>query len=55
MLKLMDKLANSYNLWVQRISIVSTMATLKAKDTSYTLRYAKEKMNKEEREYWMKK
>lgn len=39
-LLLMDKLANSDNLWEQRISIVSTMATLKAKDTSYTLRYA---------------
>lgn len=40
-LHLMDKLANSNNLWEQRISIVSTMATLKAKDTFYTLRYAR--------------
>ena len=40
-LKLMDKLANSDNLWEQRISIVSTMATLKANDASYTLRYAR--------------
>lgn len=39
-LMLMDKLANSDNLWEQRISIVSTMATLKAGDASYTLRYA---------------
>ncbi len=44
-LKLMDKLANSDNLWEQRISIVSTMATLKARDTSYTLRYAKHHLN----------
>ena len=44
-LKLMDKLANSDNLWEQRISIVSTMATLKAKDTSYTLRYAQHHLN----------
>lgn len=40
-LRLMDKLANSDNLWEQRISIVSTLATLKAHDTSYTIRYAK--------------
>lgn len=40
-LRLMDKLANSDNLWEQRISMVSTMATLKAKDSSYTLRYAR--------------
>lgn len=40
-LKLMDKLANSDNLWEQRISMVSTMAALKNQDTSYTLRYAK--------------
>ncbi len=40
-LRLMDNLANSDNLWDQRISIVSTMATLKAKDTSYTMRYAR--------------
>ena len=40
-LRPMDRLANSDNLWEQRISIVSTMATLKAHDTSYTLRYAK--------------
>ena len=40
-LQLMDNLANSDNLWEQRISIVSTMATLKAHDTSYTIRYAK--------------
>lgn len=40
-LRLMDKLANSDNLWEQRISMVSTMATLKANDTSYTIRYAK--------------
>jgi len=40
-LRLMDILANSENLWEQRISIVSTMATLKAQDTSYTLRYAR--------------
>ena len=39
-LRLMDRLANSDNLWEQRISIVSTMATLKAQDPSYTLRYA---------------
>lgn len=44
-LKLMDKLANSDNLWEQRISIVSTMATLKAKDTFYTLRYARHHLN----------
>lgn len=40
-LQLMDALANSDNLWEQRISMVSTMATLKAGDTSYTIRYAK--------------
>lgn len=40
-IKRMDKLANSDNLWEQRISIVSTMATLRAGDTSYTLRYAR--------------
>lgn len=40
-LKLMDRLADSDNLWEQRISVVSTMATLKAKDASYTLRYAR--------------
>lgn len=40
-IRLMDKLANSDNLWEQRISIVSTMATLKAHDTSYTIRYAR--------------
>ncbi len=40
-IKLMDNLANSDDLWEQRISMVSTMATLKANDTSYTLRYAK--------------
>lgn len=40
-LQLMDRLANSDNLWEQRISIVSTMAPLKAHDPSYTLRYAK--------------
>lgn len=40
-LNLMDKLADSDNLWEQRISVVSTMATLKAKDASYTLRYAR--------------
>lgn len=39
-LMLMDKLADSDNLWEQRISIVSTMATLREGDTSYTLRYA---------------
>lgn len=39
-IKLLDRLANSDNLWEQRISIVSTMATLKAHDSSYTLRYA---------------
>ena len=44
-LKLMDKLANSDNLWEQRISVVSTMATLKAKDPSYTLRYARHHLN----------
>lgn len=44
-LHLMDNLANSDNLWEQRISIVSTMATLKAKDTSYTLRYARHHLN----------
>lgn len=42
---LMDKLANSDNLWEQRISIVSTMATLKAGDASYTLRYACHHLN----------
>lgn len=42
---LMDKLANSDNLWEQRISIVSTMATLKAGDASYTLRYASHHLN----------
>lgn len=40
-LHVMDILANSDNLWEQRISMVSTMATLKAGDPSYTLRYAK--------------
>lgn len=40
-LELMDRLANSEILWEQRISIVSTMAALKANDTSYTIRYAK--------------
>lgn len=40
-LRVMDKLAGSDNLWEQRISIVSTMATLKAGDPSYTIRYAK--------------
>lgn len=40
-LLLMDKLANSDNLWEQRISMVSTMATLKAHDPSYTIRYAR--------------
>lgn len=40
-LRLMDKLANSDSLWEQRISVVSTMATLKAGDASYTLRYAR--------------
>lgn len=104
-LQLMDTLANSDNLWEQRISMVSTMAALKAHDSSYTIRYARhhlrhkhdlmhkavgwmlremgkccgmdelrsflsqhvsamprtalryaiEKMDKEEREYWMKK
>lgn len=40
-LHLMDRLANSDNLWEQRISIVATMAPLKAHAPSYTLRYAK--------------
>lgn len=40
-LQIMDKLANSENLWEQRISMVSTMATLKSHDSSYTIRYAK--------------
>lgn len=40
-LSLMDRLANSDNLWEQRISMVSTMATLKVNDPSYTIRYAK--------------
>lgn len=40
-LQLLDKLANSDNLWEQRISMVSTMATLKVHDSSYTIRYAK--------------
>lgn len=40
-LQLMDNLAHSDNLWEQRISMVSTMATLKVHDTSYTIRYAK--------------
>lgn len=40
-LYVMDRLADSNNLWEQRISIVSTMATLKAGDPSYTIRYAK--------------
>lgn len=40
-LELMDRLAGSGNLWEQRISVVSTMTTLKAKDPSYTLRYAR--------------
>lgn len=40
-IKLLDKLASSDNLWEQRISMVSTMATLKAHDPSYTVRYAK--------------
>lgn len=40
-IRLMDNLANSDDLWEQRISMVSTMATLKANDPSYTLRYAK--------------
>ena len=44
-IRLMDKLANSDNLWEQRISIVSTMASLKAKDPFYTLRYATHHIN----------
>lgn len=44
-LLLLDKLANSDNLWEQRISIVSTMATLKAKDSSFTIRYARHHLN----------
>lgn len=44
-LRLMDNLANSENLWEQRISIVSTMATLKVKDTSFTMRYACHHLN----------
>ena len=44
-LRLMDKLANSDSLWEQRISMVSTMATLKAGDASYTLRYACHHLN----------
>lgn len=40
-LELMDRLAGSDNLWEQRISVVSTMATLKANDPIYTLRYAR--------------
>lgn len=40
-LRLMDRLANSDNLWEQRISMVSTMATLKVHDPSYAIRYAK--------------
>lgn len=44
-LHLMDRLTNSDNLWQQRISIVSTMATLKAGDPSYTLRYARQHLS----------
>lgn len=44
-LRVMDRLADSDNLWEQRISIVSTMATLKAHDSSYTIRYAKRHLN----------
>jgi len=39
-LSVMDKLAQSDNLWEQRISMVSTMATLIDGDSSYTKRYA---------------
>ena len=39
-LTVMDRLAESDNLWEQRISMVSTMATLINGDTSYTKRYA---------------
>lgn len=39
-LRVMDGLASSDNIWLKRISIVATMAPLKAQDTSYTLRYA---------------
>lgn len=39
-LKVMDRLAESENLWEQRISMVSTMAPLKYGDSSYTKRYA---------------
>ena len=39
-LTIMDKLANSTNLWEQRISMVSTMWPLKEGETFYTLRYA---------------
>ena len=39
-LAVMDRLAESDNLWEQRISMVSTMATLINGDTSYTKRYA---------------
>lgn len=44
-IRLLDRLANSDNLWEQRISMVSTMAALKAHDSSYTLRYAKLHLN----------
>lgn len=39
-LKLMDRLANSNNLWEQRISMVSTMAPLMSRNSTYTVRYA---------------
>lgn len=44
-LSIMDTLANSDNLWEQRISVVSTIATLKVKDPSFTLRYARHHIN----------
>ena len=44
-LQLMDQLACSNNLWEQRISIVATMAPLKANDTTYTLRYARQHLS----------
>lgn len=39
-LRTLDRLADSQNLWEQRMSIVATMEPLKSGDPSYTLRYA---------------
>ena len=44
-LRLMDALTDSDNLWEQRISMVATMAPLKAHDSSYTIRYAQKHLH----------